>query len=112
MNGSRCIKAHVVLETECWLGQALRPSLQIPASFSTIFIFGCWTRLTTHPIGTIYLKFGDLGEAEAVFGAAKARCPLWNIRYTSPAQVASKLQPENPKASYITIFEGQFTCGS
>ena len=58
-------------------------------------------------IGTIYLKFGDLGEAEAVFGAVKARCPLWNIRYISPVQVASKIRPENPKASYITIFEGQ-----
>ena len=96
-----------MLETECWLGQALIPSSQIPASVSTIFIFSCWTRLTTHPIGTIYLKFGDLGEAEAMFGAVKARCPLWNIRYISPVQVASKLQPENPKASYITIFGGQ-----
>ena len=71
MNGSRCIKAHIVLETECWLGQALRPSFQIPASLSTTFIFGCWTRLTTHPIGTIYLKLGDLGEAEAAYRAVK-----------------------------------------
>ena len=71
MYQSTCCARNCVLETECWLGQALRPSFQIPASFSTIFIFGCWTRLTTHPIGTIYLKLGDLGEAEAAYRAVK-----------------------------------------
>ena len=110
MNGSRGIKAHVVLETECWLGQAPRPSFQIPASFSKIFIIGCWTRLTTHPIGTTYLKLGDLGEAEAAYCAVKAHCPSWNIRYISPRQFALKLQPENSKCSHKTISKAKYLC--
>ena len=48
-------------------------------------------------IGTIYLKFGDLGEAEAAYCAAKAHRPFWSIRYISPKHFASELQPGSSK---------------
>ena len=58
-------------------------------------------------IGTIYLKFGDLGEAEAAYCATKAHCPLWDIRYISPKYFALKIQPKSSACGYVTVYEGQ-----
>ena len=58
-------------------------------------------------IGTIYLKFGDLGEAEAAYCAAKAHRPFWNIRYISPKHFALKLQLGSSNCSSVSTYEGQ-----
>ena len=58
-------------------------------------------------IGTIYLKFGDLGDAEAAYCAAKACRPYWNIRYISPEHFALKLPTGSSKSSSVSLYEGQ-----
>ena len=58
-------------------------------------------------IGTIYLKFRDLRDAEAAYCTANACRPYWDIRYISPAHFALKLPTGSSKSSSVSLYEGQ-----
>ena len=58
-------------------------------------------------IGTIYLKFGDLGDAEAAYCAAKAHRQFWDIRYISPEHFGLKFRLGSPERSSFSLYEGQ-----
>ena len=57
--------------------------------------------------GTVYVKFGDLRDAEAAYRVAKAHRPGWHTRYMSPKDLALKLQLEKPTQPTLSMYEGQ-----